>query len=197
MPSRVAACSHGLSRDRVGPRRAGSPARIACPSISKRPSAAITTAATSTRPSSGCATTMTGWPSCRAITSTARASASPLSTPTARRATICPLPGRASAPAGRSLRRRSLRSTRAPRSPQRKFKVRSASGPLAQRLLYDRVSAWLTGPGRGFHYDIVHDRVLAHGWRRWLGGNGPLQAALGLAAQLAPDRHPAHAGSPT
>lgn len=28
------------------------------------------------------------------------------------------------------------------------------------------------------------DRVLAYGWRRYLGGNGPLTAALGLAAQL-------------
>jgi hypothetical protein len=33
-------------------------------------------------------------------------------------------------------------------------------------------------------YEIVHDRVLAYGWRRWLGGTGPLRAALGLAAQL-------------
>jgi hypothetical protein len=33
-------------------------------------------------------------------------------------------------------------------------------------------------------YEIVHDRVLAYGWRRWLGGTGPLWAALGLAALL-------------
>ena len=65
-----------------------------------------------------------------------------------------------------------------------KFRVRSASAALAQQLLDERVCEWLTGPGRGFHYEIVHDRVLAYGWRRWLGGDGPRQAALGLAAQL-------------
>src|SRR3954453_17713686 len=64
------------------------------------------------------------------------------------------------------------------------FRVRCASGPFAAQVLGERVCAWLTGPGRGFHYEIVHDRVLAYGWRRWLGGHGPRQAALGLAAQL-------------
>jgi len=33
-------------------------------------------------------------------------------------------------------------------------------------------------------YEIVHDRVLAYGWRRYLGGRGPLRAALGLAQSL-------------
>jgi hypothetical protein len=65
-----------------------------------------------------------------------------------------------------------------------KFRVRSASAPLAQQILDERVCEWLTGPGRGFHYEIVHDRVLAYGWRRWLGGDGPRKAALGLAAQV-------------
>jgi hypothetical protein len=65
-----------------------------------------------------------------------------------------------------------------------KFRVRSASAPVAQQILDERVCEWLTGPGRGFHYEIVHDRVLAYGWRRWLGGDGPRRAALGLAAQL-------------
>jgi len=26
--------------------------------------------------------------------------------------------------------------------------------------------------------------VLAYGWRQWLGGKGPLRAALGLAAEV-------------
>jgi len=65
-----------------------------------------------------------------------------------------------------------------------KFRVRSSSGPLAEQILVDRMCAWLTGPGRGFHYEIAHDRVLAYGWRRWLGRRGPLRAALGLAAEL-------------
>ena len=67
---------------------------------------------------------------------------------------------------------------------RRRFEVRSTSAELAEQVLDDRVCEWLTGPGRGFHYEIVHDRVLAYGWRRWLGGNGPLRAASGLAAQL-------------
>jgi hypothetical protein len=67
---------------------------------------------------------------------------------------------------------------------RRKFRVRSSPGKLAEQVLDERVCAWLTGPGRGFHYEIVHDRVLAYGWRRWLGGTGPLRAALGLAAEL-------------
>jgi hypothetical protein len=47
------------------------------------------------------------------------------------------------------------------------------------------VCAWLTArPGRRFHYEIVHDRVLPYGWRRWLGAKGPLRAALGLATRL-------------
>jgi hypothetical protein len=71
---------------------------------------------------------------------------------------------------------------------RRRFRVRSSSGELAERLLDQRVCEWLTGPGGGFHYEIVHDRVLAYGWRRWLGGTGPLRAALGLAAELTEGR---------
>jgi hypothetical protein len=67
---------------------------------------------------------------------------------------------------------------------QRKFRVRASCGSLADELLDARACEWLTGPGRGCHYEIVHDRVLAYGWRRWLGGKGPLRAALGLAAVL-------------
>jgi hypothetical protein len=65
-----------------------------------------------------------------------------------------------------------------------KYRVRSTDAALARQILDERVCAWLTGPGRGFHYEIVHDRVLAYGWRRWLGGDGPRKAALGLAAEL-------------
>jgi hypothetical protein len=68
---------------------------------------------------------------------------------------------------------------------QRTFRIRSASASVAEQILDERVCAWLTGPGRRFHYEIVHDRVMAYGWRRWLGGKGPRRAALGLAAQLA------------
>jgi hypothetical protein len=70
----------------------------------------------------------------------------------------------------------------------RRFTVRGTSPELGA-LLDDHVCAWLTGPGRGFHYEIVHDRVLAYGWRRYLGGNGPLKAAIGLAVQLREHAH--------
>jgi hypothetical protein len=50
---------------------------------------------------------------------------------------------------------------------RRKFRVRSSSRPLAQRILDDRVCEWLTGPGRRFHYELVHERGLAYGWRPW------------------------------
>jgi hypothetical protein len=76
---------------------------------------------------------------------------------------------------------------------RRRFRVRSSPGELAERLLDERVCEWLTGPGRGFHFEIVHDRVLAYGWRRWLGGTGPLRAALGLATELTQDRRQAAA----
>jgi hypothetical protein len=71
---------------------------------------------------------------------------------------------------------------------RRKCTIRSLATPLAHRSLDDRVCAWLTGPGRGFHYEIVHDHVLAYARRRWLGGRGPLRAAFGLAARLTPTR---------
>jgi hypothetical protein len=67
---------------------------------------------------------------------------------------------------------------------RRRFTVRATSEALAQQLLDDRACEWLTGPGRGFHYEIVHDRVLAYGWRRYLGGRGPLRAARGLVTHL-------------
>jgi hypothetical protein len=67
----------------------------------------------------------------------------------------------------------------------RRFSVRATSHRVAEQLLDDRACEWLTGRGRGFHYEIVHNRVLAYGWRRYLGGGGPLRAAKGLAAHLA------------
>jgi hypothetical protein len=72
---------------------------------------------------------------------------------------------------------------------RRRFRVRSSSAALAQRILDDRVCESLTGPGRRFHYEIVHDRALTYGRRRWLGRSGPRRAALGLATQLAESRH--------
>lgn len=68
---------------------------------------------------------------------------------------------------------------------RRRFTVRATSPETARQVLDERVCEWLTGPGRGFHYEIANDRVLAYGWRRWLGGDGPLRAASGLAEQLA------------
>jgi len=66
-----------------------------------------------------------------------------------------------------------------------KFTVRATSEEAAREVLDERVCAWLAGPGSNYHYEIAGDRVLAYGWRRWLGGDGPLKAATGLADQLA------------
>jgi hypothetical protein len=65
-----------------------------------------------------------------------------------------------------------------------RFRVRAGSPELAAAVLRDEVRAWLSEHGTGFHYEIVHDRVLAYGWRRYLGGSGPVRAALGLARVL-------------
>lgn len=67
---------------------------------------------------------------------------------------------------------------------QKRFEVRGTSSEIAAELLDDSLCGWFLGPGRGLHYEIVHQRVLAYGWRRFLGGDGPLRAALALAAQL-------------
>ena len=71
---------------------------------------------------------------------------------------------------------------------RRRFSVSATSPQLAAAVLSEPVCAWLAGPGRGFHYELVHDRVLAYGWRRYLGGSGPLDAALHLAACLDAER---------
>jgi hypothetical protein len=70
----------------------------------------------------------------------------------------------------------------------RRFSVSATSPQLAAGVLTEPVCAWLAGPGRGFHYELVHDRVLAYGWRRYLGGSGPLDAALQFAACLDGER---------
>jgi hypothetical protein len=68
---------------------------------------------------------------------------------------------------------------------RRKFRVRSSSAQLAQALLDDEeLCAWLAGPGSSYHYEIAHDRVLAYGWRRYLGGRGPLRAATAFAQRI-------------
>jgi hypothetical protein len=67
----------------------------------------------------------------------------------------------------------------------RRFTVNATSHAVAEQVLDERACEWLTGPGRRFHYEIAHNRVLAYGWRRYLGGRGPLRAARGLAAHLA------------
>jgi hypothetical protein len=66
----------------------------------------------------------------------------------------------------------------------RRFTVNATAPALAEQLLDNRACEWLTGRGRGFHYEIIHNRVLAYSWRRYLGGGGPLRAAKGLAAHL-------------
>jgi hypothetical protein len=66
----------------------------------------------------------------------------------------------------------------------RRFSVRASSQKVAEQVLDDRACEWLAGPGRRFHYEIAQNRVLAYGWRRYLGGGGPLRAAKGLAAHL-------------
>jgi len=52
-----------------------------------------------------------------------------------------------------------------------RFSIRATDPVLAKRLLDEGASGWLTGrPGRGFHYEIVHDRVLGTaGAATWAG----------------------------
>jgi hypothetical protein len=68
---------------------------------------------------------------------------------------------------------------------RRRYRVMTPNPDVARALLSEPVCEWLAGPGRGFHYEIVHQRVLAYGWRRYLGGSGPRRAAAGLAGVLA------------
>ena len=61
------------------------------------------------------------------------------------------------------------------------FRVRASSPESAAALLTGDVCDWLTTDGKGYHYEVVHDRVLAYGWRRYFPTGGPVRAALGLA----------------
>lgn len=67
---------------------------------------------------------------------------------------------------------------------RRRYIVRGTSPELAAELLDDELCSWLLGLGRGFHYEISHDRVIAYGRKRQLGGRAALCAALGLATTL-------------
>jgi hypothetical protein len=66
----------------------------------------------------------------------------------------------------------------------REYRVRSSPPELAIQLLDNGVCDWLCRAGTGFHYEIVHDRVLAYGWRRYVSTKGPLRAAAALAQLL-------------
>ena len=61
--------------------------------------------------------------------------------------------------------------------------MRSNAEAVARDVLTADVCEYLLGRS-SYHYEIVHDRVLAYGWRRYLGGHGPLRAATGLARAL-------------
>jgi hypothetical protein len=67
---------------------------------------------------------------------------------------------------------------------RQRYAVRSESPVLAADVLDDQLCSWLSGPGRGFHYEISEDRVLAYGRRRIFGGRAALCAALGFATLL-------------
>jgi hypothetical protein len=64
------------------------------------------------------------------------------------------------------------------------FRVRATSPELAGLLLSDGVCEWLATDGRSYHYEVVYDRVMAYGWRRYLPTRGPVHAALGLAQAI-------------
>ena len=64
------------------------------------------------------------------------------------------------------------------------FRVRASASESAAALLTGEVCDWLTTDGKGYHYEVVHDRVLAYGWRRYFPTGGPVRAALGLARAI-------------
>jgi hypothetical protein len=67
----------------------------------------------------------------------------------------------------------------------RRYAVRTSSPELLAAVLTDPVLDWLCGDGGSFHYELVHNRVLAYGWRRYVGGNALLRAAEGFRASVA------------
>ncbi len=62
-----------------------------------------------------------------------------------------------------------------------RFRVRASSSEVAAAVLSPPVCDWLVRHGTGYHYELVHDRALAYGWRRYFPTTGPVRAALGLA----------------
>ena len=67
---------------------------------------------------------------------------------------------------------------------ERRYEIRASSPELAASLVTDAVSDWLCGDGGSFHYELVHNRLLAYGWRRYIGGNALLRAAEGFRDAL-------------
>ena len=65
-----------------------------------------------------------------------------------------------------------------------RYEIRASSPELVASVLTEPVIAWLSGDGRSFHYELVHNRLLAYGWRRYIGGNALLRAAEGFRAAL-------------
>ncbi len=65
-----------------------------------------------------------------------------------------------------------------------RYEVRASAPELASQILTGPLDDWLCRTGGSFHYELVHDRVLAYGWRRYVGGNAVLQAAEEFAARL-------------
>ena len=70
------------------------------------------------------------------------------------------------------------------RALDRRYEVRAGSPELAASVLTDPLGDWLCGGGGSFHYELVHNRVLAYGWRRYIGGNALLRAAEGFRAAV-------------
>ena len=66
----------------------------------------------------------------------------------------------------------------------RRYDVRTTSPELATLILGGPLDEWLCSARRSFHYELVHDRVLAYGWRRYIGGNAVLRAAEAFAARV-------------
>jgi hypothetical protein len=66
----------------------------------------------------------------------------------------------------------------------RRYDVRATSQELAAVVLTGPLDEWLAAGGDSCHYELVHNRVLAYGWRRYVGGNGLLHAAEEFAARL-------------
>lgn len=71
---------------------------------------------------------------------------------------------------------------------QGRYEIRASSPELAAAVVTQSVSDWLCGDGGSFHYELVHNRLLAYGWRRYVGGNALIRAAEGFRAALSVSR---------